>query len=88
MAVYGMDIEQVRSLAAQLGQKADQIDSLISEVTSKLGATDWTGPDANQFRSDWSGTLTTQLRSVAQTLRDTQQRATQNASQQEQASSN
>ena len=88
MAVYGMDIEQVRSLAAQLGQKADQIDSLISEVTSKLGATDWTGPDDNQFRSDWSGTLTTQLRSVAQTLRDTQQRATQNASQQEQASSN
>lgn len=88
MAVYGMDIEQVRSLAAQLGQKADQIDSLISEVTSKLGATNWTGPDANQFRSDWSGTLTTQLRTVAQTLRDTQQRATQNAAQQEQASSN
>ena len=86
MAVYGMDIEQVRALANQLGKKADQIDTLISEITSRLGGTQWTGPDAEQFRSDWSGTLTSQLRNVSQALRDTQQRATQNATQQEQAS--
>lgn len=86
MAVYGMDIEQVRQLANQLGQKAEQIDQIVREVTSTLGGTDWTGPDADQFRNDWQGTLSTQLRNVAQTLRDTQTRASQNAAQQEQAS--
>lgn len=86
MAIYGMDIEQVRQLANQLGQKAEQIDHIVQEVTSRLGGTDWKGPDAERFRNDWQGTLSSQLRKVAQTLRDTQTRATQNAAQQEQTS--
>lgn len=88
MALYGMDIEQVRQLASQLGQKAEQIDQIIQEVSNRLGGTDWKGPDADKFRNDWQGTLTSQLRNVAQALRDTQNRATQNASQQEQTSAN
>lgn len=88
MAMYGMDIEQVRQLANQLGQKAEQIDHIIQDITSRLGSTDWKGPDAEQFRNDWQGTLSSQLRNVAQTLRDTQTRATQNASAQEQTSAN
>lgn len=83
---YGMDIEQVRQLANQLGQKAQTIDEVISTITNQLGSTDWKGPDADQFRNDWNGTLTTQLRNVAQALRDAQQRANKNAQEQEQTS--
>ncbi len=83
----GMDVEQVRSLANQLGQKAQTIDEVISSITSTLANTEWRGQDADQFRSDWEGNLTTQLRNVAQTLRDTEQRANNNATEQEQTSS-
>ncbi len=83
MAFFGMDIEQVRSLANQLGQKAQVIDDLINTITSQLSSTDWKGPDADNFRNDWNGTLTSQLRNVAQALRDAQDRANRNASEQE-----
>lgn len=85
---YGMDIEQVRQLANQLGQKAQTIDEVISTITNQLGSTDWKGPDADQFRNDWNTTLSTQLRNVAQALRNAQQRANKNAQEQEQTSNN
>lgn len=83
----GMDVEQVRNLATQLGQKAQTIDEVIATITSTLASTDWKGQDADQFRADWDGNLTTQLRNVAQSLRDTEQRANNNAAEQEQTSS-
>ena len=58
MAVWGLDIQQVRALAQRLEQKAQEIDQITSTLTSKLGATQWTGPDATKFRNDWSGSYT------------------------------
>jgi uncharacterized protein YukE len=84
--IWGMDIAQVRELASLLGQKAQEIDTLISTISSKLSSTEWKGPDSEKFRNDWSGTLTTSLKNVAQSLRDTQQRASANAQDQETAS--
>jgi uncharacterized protein YukE len=86
MAVWGMDVQQVRELANVLGQKAGEIDTLISTITNKLSGTQWEGPDSQKFRSDWSGQLTSALKQVAQALRDTQQRAQQNAQDQESTS--
>lgn len=87
MAMFGMDIAQVRSLAQLLGQKASDIESLRSQVTSKLNSTEWKGPDADRFRNDWNGTLSSQLQNVVQQLREAQKRATQNAAEQEATSS-
>lgn len=87
MAMFGMDIAQVRSLAQLLGQKASDIESLRSQVTSKLNSTEWKGPDADRFRNDWNGTLSSQLQNVVQQLREAQKRATQNAAEQESTSS-
>ena len=86
MALYGMDVEQVRSLASLLTQKADSIEQVIQEITNRLAGTDWKGPDAEQFRNDWNSTLVPSLRRVKDTLTETSQRATRNAQDQEQAS--
>ena len=86
MAMFGMDIAQVRTLATSLNTKAGEIDTIVNRVTSELQSTQWKGPDAENFRSDWNGALTKQLRNVAQQLRDASQRATRNANEQEQAS--
>lgn len=86
MAVWGLDVEQVRQLSTQLNQKAGDIDSILSTLTNALSSTQWEGPDATQFRNDWSGQYTSSLRQVAQALRDAGQKATQNANAQEQTS--
>lgn len=86
MAVWGLDVQQVRTLSTQLNQKASDIDSILSTLTNALNNTQWEGPDAQQFRSDWSGQHTSSLRQVAQALRDAAAKAQQNASAQEQTS--
>ncbi|MGC0369911.1 WXG100 family type VII secretion target [Microbacterium sp. SLBN-111] len=86
MAVWGLDVEQVRALSSQLNNKAGDIESILSQLTSALSQTQWEGPDANQFRSDWSGPHTASLRNVVQALRDAATKAQQNAAAQEQTS--
>jgi len=86
MAIWGLDIQQVRQLSTQLNQKATDIDSILTTLTNALNGTQWEGPDANQFRNDWSGQHTAALRNVASALRDAAAKASQNASAQEQTS--
>jgi hypothetical protein len=87
MAMFGMNIEQVRQLAQLLGQKAEMITGdIIPTITSQLSGTEWEGPDAAQFRSDWEGNLSSMLTQVAQQLVDTQTRANRNADEQDSAS--
>ena len=86
MAVWGLDVQQVRALSSQLNNKAQDIDSILSQLTNALSQTQWDGPDATQFRGDWSGQHTSALRQVSQALRDAAQKASQNASAQEQTS--
>jgi uncharacterized protein YukE len=84
--VWGLDVQQVRDLATNLDREADSIDQILSKLTGILNNTQWTGPDATQFRNDWQGSHTTALRKVGQALRDTAQLARTNATAQEQTS--
>lgn len=84
--VWGLDVQQVRDLATNLDREADGIDQVLSKLTSILAGTQWTGPDANQFRNDWQGAHSNALRRVSQALRETAQLARSNAAQQEQTS--
>lgn len=86
MAVWGLDVQQVRQLSSQLSQKAGDIESVLSTLTSTLGNTEWTGPDAQAFRNDWSGQHTAALKQVVNALRDASQKAQGNAQAQENAS--
>lgn len=84
--MWGLDVQQVRQLSSQLSQKAGEIESALSTLTSALGNTQWEGPDATNFRNDWSGQHTSALRQVIQALRDAATKAQQNANAQEQVS--
>jgi len=82
----GMDPAAVRTLAAQLHAKADEIRNIATSLTSTLAGTHWAGNDANHFRDEWNSSHRTQLMNVAEALSDASTRATSNAEQQEQAS--
>ncbi|WP_438354532.1 WXG100 family type VII secretion target [Microbacterium sp. CJ88] len=87
MAVWGLDVQQVRQLSSQLNTKAGDIQGILTTLTSLLNSTQWTGPDAEQFRSDWSGSHTAALKNVITALQDASQKASSNASAQESTSS-
>ena len=84
--IWGLDVQQVRELGTNLDREADSIDAILSKLTGVLNNTQWSGPDATQFRSDWSGAHSASLRKVGQALRDTAQQARTNAQAQEQTS--
>ena len=86
--VWGLDVQQVRDLATNLDREADSIDQILSKLTGILSNTQWTGPDATQFRNDWQSSHATSLRKVAEALRAVSSQARSNASAQEQTSSN
>ncbi len=83
----GMDPAAVRALAAQLNAKADEIRTIATNLSTVLDNTQWVGTDATGFRGDWHGAHRTQLMTVADALNNASTRATNNAEQQEQASS-
>lgn len=86
MAVWGLDIQQVRQLSSQLNRQAETIQQSLSTLTAALNGTQWTGPDAEQFRNEWSSTHTASLRNVINALQEASQKAARNADAQEQAS--
>jgi uncharacterized protein YukE len=83
MAVWGLDVEQVRTLSTQLNQKAQDIQGILSSLTSQLNGTAWEGPDATQFRNDWNGQHTSSLRQVISALQEAAGNAQRNAAAQE-----
>lgn len=84
--VWGLDVQQVRDLATNLDREADAIDQTLSRLTGILNNTQWTGPDATQFRNDWQGNHSNALRKVGAALREVAQAARANANAQEQTS--
>jgi uncharacterized protein YukE len=81
--VWGLDVEAVRTLGAQLDREAETIETLLKNLSTTLLNTPWSGPDSVQFRNAWDQQHSTQLRNVAQALRDTAGLARQNAQEQE-----
>ncbi|SEQ81576.1 WXG100 family type VII secretion target [Arthrobacter sp. OV608] len=85
MAMWGLDVQQVRQLSSQLNQKAEEIQSILSTLTTSLDGTQWQGPDATAFRNEWAGAHSSSLRQVVQALQDASHKAATNATQQENA---
>lgn len=86
MAIWGADVEQLRTLGSKLQAGAAEIEQQRSNLTRVLESTTWEGPDAQHFRSEWSGTHTAALNQVIQALKDAGVKATKNATEQDQAS--
>ena len=63
--MIGMNVEEVRALSRQLHTAAEQVKTIQSQLTNKLGGTTWVGQDQARFKSEWDGTHSTNLRNVA-----------------------
>lgn len=86
MAVWGLDVQQVRQLSSQLNQQSDAVQQVLTSLTSVLNSTQWSGPDSEQFRNEWQSTHTPALRNVISALSDASTKARLNADAQEQTS--
>lgn len=86
MAMYGLDVAEVRQLSSLLQQSSSDIQSMVSKLTGELSKTTWVGPDRTRFESDWQSHHVAALNQVAQALQDASTLASQNAQQQEDAS--
>lgn len=82
----GMIVEEVRRLAKQLQDASDEISRIEQELTTGLGEVDWTGPDADRFRSTWESETIPSLQDVSTEIADLSTTADRNASDQEKAS--
>ncbi len=78
--------EEVDELAGLLERKASEIETTVSEISSKLGSTTWRGNDRERFEGTWQGTIAANLRSAANQLTDAAQDARRNAAEQRNAS--
>lgn len=79
--------EDVEALAADFDTKASDVETLVSALTTRLGATTWVGTDRDNFEAAWSGDMTSNLTQLANALRETGTIANNNAQQQRAASS-
>jgi uncharacterized protein YukE len=82
----GMDIDAVKQLSQLMKTKAEEIRSISQSLTGQLQNTQWVGPDRERFTSDWQSTHVAALTRVVQGLEEAATAATNNATQQEQAS--
>ncbi|QCR53557.1 hypothetical protein C1N80_08155 [Brachybacterium sp. SGAir0954] len=86
-ATQGMNVEEVRRMANQLRDAAEEITRIEQELTSGLEEVDWTGPDADRFRGEWSGEMVPALQQVRKAVEELGQTADSNAAEQEATSS-
>ena len=86
MAIWGADIEQLKTLGTKLQAGSSEIEKQKNTLTRVLEGTDWKGPDADKFRSEWNGQHAAALAKVAQALEEAGKQASRNATQQEEAS--
>ena len=87
MAVYGADVEQLKSLAQRFSQAADELRSNSASVTSVVNSVAaWRGPDASQFRSSWNGEHSQRIASTVSALHAAAEDLKRNAAEQTTAS--
>ena len=86
MAFWGADTDQLKTLSTKLQQGSAEIEKQKSALNSALQSTNWSGPDADKFRGEWDSQHASNLKKVADALREAGDRAQKNAEQQQQAS--
>lgn len=87
-ALKGMNVEEVRGMARQLRDAAEEITRIEQELTSGLEGVDWTGPDADRFRGQWAGEMVPALQQIMNSVNELGDSADRNAAEQEATSSN
>ncbi|MGP5268359.1 WXG100 family type VII secretion target [Brachybacterium alimentarium] len=85
-ATKGMNVEEVRRMSARLREAAAEITGIEHELTAGLEAVDWTGPDADRFRSQWAGQMVPAMQRIMTSVQELGDSADRNAAEQDAAS--
>lgn len=80
---WGADVQALRKLGTELKNKAGEVQTIQSQLTSLVSSTDWKGPDADKFRNEWNSTHVPNLKRLNSDLQQAGTRATANAQAQE-----
>lgn len=86
MAKLGADVEQLDTLSKKFDQEAEQLSQAINQIGSQVKSAWWEGKDADRFRQEWEGTYASQLRKIAESLKQVGQTVRKQAQQQRQTS--
>lgn len=84
--MYGADVEQLRTLANQFSQAADQLDRGRLQVGDGIRISAWVGPFAASFRIRWDSENSLRIAAAARRLREGARVLRANADEQAQAS--
>lgn len=86
MSMYGADVAELRSLAAQFDRTADQLDANRMTVGNAIQISAWVGPFATHFRLQWDSEHSRRIHVAAELLRSGARALRSNADDQERAS--
>jgi WXG100 family type VII secretion target len=82
MAQLGADVEQLDQLSKKFEQEAQQISQATQQISNQVQSVWWKGPDADKFRNEWEGQFASQLKKIADALRQVGQVVRRQAEQQ------
>lgn len=85
--VSGMDTEQARDTSRQMDSNAAVVGDMVSGLSAVLAGLNWTGGDAQRFKSDWDSTFAPQANGAIASIQEQAQVLRAHADRQDQASS-
>lgn len=85
-AAKGMSVDEVRRMARDLADAAEEIEQMRTELTTGLEEVDWTGPDADRFRGLWADEMAPALEDLSTAIAALSTTAETNAQEQESTS--
>ncbi|MDR0593285.1 MAG: WXG100 family type VII secretion target [Bifidobacteriaceae bacterium] len=85
MALFGMDIQQVRDMSGSMDREAGEIQAVLADVRRQMAQIQWMGPDADRFREQWQGQQP-RLSQIVESLRNTARQAREHAQRQDDVS--
>src|SRR5699024_12436025 len=83
----GMTPEAVEQMGQQIQQVGEDAQRIFQQIADRVQSFDWTGEDRDRYVSEFSDSLGQMVQQVVQQCGDFSNRASQNASQQREASS-
>ena len=86
MAQLGADVEELDRLARKFDEEAQQISQATQQISSQVQSTWWKGTDADRFKSEWNSNYASQLRKIAEALKQVGSTVRKQAAQQRQTS--
>ncbi len=84
--MWGADSDALDTLARDMQNASDRLDSISRQLTARLMSSAWDGGDADRFRAEWNQKYRGQLRSSVQFLRQSQVHLSSSGAQQRAAS--